>query len=202
MTIPATPPTPRRDAAVTHERLLRAALELFTTLGYRGTTTALVAERAGIAEGTIYRHFPGKDELFRDLQRSAERWAAGLVAGTSDGERPIPTPERLRRVGRALLEAAARDPAQLRMALGGRGEPPPEDKGKPAPREFRDALQQIVAAGKSDGVVRAGPAELWAVVWLTLVGTAAERVAAGEWPPDHPQAALVLDAAWDAIASK
>ena len=58
-----------------------------------------------------------------------------------------------------------------------------------------------MASGKSDGVVRAGPADLWAGIWLAIVAFAAERVESGEWTAEHPQAALVVEAAWDAITS-
>lgn len=180
---------------------MQAALDLFTTVGYHGTTTALVAERAGVAEGTIYRHFAGKDQLFAEVHREAERWGAELVKGTADPDRPLAAPERLQRIGRRLMEAADREPALLRMALGGRSDPPHDYKGKETAREFREAVQQVIASGKSDGIVRAGPAELWGDVWLAIVGFAAERVASREWPADHPSVAMVLDSAWDAVAT-
>lgn len=202
MTPPSEAPTPRRrDAEATRATLVHAGLELFTTLGYHGTTTALVAARAGLAEGTIYRHFPGKEHLFAEAHRTAQRWGATLVKGTADPDRPLPAAERLRRVGRKLLEGAEKEPALLRMAIGGRGEEAPAPaRGRDDGEEFREALEQVIASGKSDGVIRAGPAELWAGVWLTIVGSAAERVASREWGVDHPSAGLVLDAAWDAIA--
>ena len=56
-------------ADVTRRRLRTAALELFVEQGVVETTTRDLAKRAGIAEGTIYRHFESKDELVRDLFR-------------------------------------------------------------------------------------------------------------------------------------
>ncbi len=57
-------------ARITHERkeqrreeILSAAIALFARKGYHGVNTAEIAERAGIAEGTIFRYFPTKDEL-------------------------------------------------------------------------------------------------------------------------------------------
>jgi hypothetical protein len=58
----------------------------------------------------------------------------------------------------------------------------------------------VVAAGKQEGSVRSGPAELWSAVWLALIGFAVERVTAREWTPDHAHATQVVEAAWDAIA--
>jgi hypothetical protein len=88
----------------------------------------------------------------------------------------------------------------IRMLLRRRDEGYLDDGSRGAAREFREALQSIVASGKSDGLVRPGPAELWTSVWLALVAFAAERVSAKEWTPDHQQVELTLEAAWDAIA--
>jgi AcrR family transcriptional regulator len=189
-------PTPRRDGEATRQRLLRAALELFTTTGFRATTTPQIAERAGVAEGTIYRHFSSKEQLLNDVYRAAHRWAATLIAET---EGPYRAQERLHRIGRRLLEGAERDPAGARMLLQSRDDQYLDERSREAAREFRGLLQQVIASGTSDGLIRAGPAELWAAVWLTLVTFAAERVAAKEWTVDQTQAAQILDAAWDAI---
>lgn len=47
----------------THEALGRAALELFAEKGYDSTGTARIAERAGVSEMTLFRHFPSKEAL-------------------------------------------------------------------------------------------------------------------------------------------
>ena len=188
--------TPRRDGEATRQRLLRAALELFTTTGFRATTTPQIAERAGVAEGTIYRHFSSKEQLLNDVYRAAHRWATTIVAET---EGPYRTEERLQRIGRRLLEGADRDPAGARMLLHAHEERYLDERSRDAAREFRGALQQVIASGKSDGAIRAGPAELWSAVWLALVAFAAERVAAREWTLDQPQTTQILEAAWDAI---
>lgn len=47
----------------THKSLRKAALELFAEQGYEATATAQVAERAGVSEMTLFRHFPTKEML-------------------------------------------------------------------------------------------------------------------------------------------
>jgi AcrR family transcriptional regulator len=195
----STQPT-RRDGEATRQRLLRAALELYTTVGFRATTTPAIAARAGVAEGTIYRHFSGKEHLLNEVFRGAQRWGTTIVRETAEG--PEATPNRLQLVARRLLETAARDAPLTRMLLRRRDEQHLDEKSREAEREFRDALQHLVASGKSEGLVRAGPAELWTDVWLALVAFVAERVGAREWGPEAPPVGMALDAAWDAIAAR
>src|SRR6188768_505357 len=52
-----------RPPVISSERLLEVAREVFLELGIRATT-AEVASRAGIAEGTIFHRFKSKEELF------------------------------------------------------------------------------------------------------------------------------------------
>ena len=46
-----------------HEAILDAALALFVERGYHGTAVPAIAERAGVAAGTIYHHFESKEQL-------------------------------------------------------------------------------------------------------------------------------------------
>lgn len=197
---PAAPP--RRDGEATRARLVRAALQLFTTAGFRATTTTAIAEAAEVAEGTIYRHFSGKEELFNEVYRQAQKWAAGIAREQDAAPRGTTAASRLMRLGRALVDGAAADPALARMFLSRGEERYLDEKSREAAKEFREVLQHIIASGKSDGLVRPGPAELWAGVWLALVAYAMWRISGGEWIADHPQTQMTLDASWDAIAVK
>ncbi|MDX1483710.1 MAG: TetR/AcrR family transcriptional regulator [Alphaproteobacteria bacterium] len=52
-----------RDGRTTKELIDRTALALFAEKGVKETTIRDIAETAGIAEGTMYRHYSGKEEL-------------------------------------------------------------------------------------------------------------------------------------------
>lgn len=49
------------------ERILDTALHLFGTQGYASTSIATIARAAGVAQGLLYRYYPGKDALLREL---------------------------------------------------------------------------------------------------------------------------------------
>ena len=71
--------TQRGDA--TRSQLLDAAAAVFVERGYAGATTKEIAGRAGVSEGTIYRHFADKRELFGAV--FATRNAADFEAMTA-----------------------------------------------------------------------------------------------------------------------
>jgi AcrR family transcriptional regulator len=188
------------DAAqTTRERLLEAARELFTTTGYHDTTTPILARRAGVAEGTIYRHFPSKQALLNAAYQETQRWGAAMVREVSGGA-PRTVGERLGTLGRVWLDHAEIDPARIRLLLAWRQPRELDELSRAAASEMRTGLEHLIALGKQQGTVRAGVVELWASVWLALVTFAAEKVANREWTASHPHAIATLDAAWEAIA--
>lgn len=185
-------------AQTTRDRLLEAARELFTTAGYHATTTPVLAGRAGVAEGTIYRHFASKHALLNAAYQDVQRWGAAGVVAVAEG--PGRTGDRLAGLGQDWLTTAENDPARMLLLLAWRLPSELDEASRHAALEVRQGLERIIALGKQEGSVRAGVVELWASVWLTLVTSAVERVAAREWHARHPHALATLEAAWEAIA--
>src|SRR5215468_4654754 len=62
------------------ERMVVAAVDLFTEQGYDATTVAQIAERAGVTKSTFFRHFPDKRELLVAGQETLCRLLADGVA--------------------------------------------------------------------------------------------------------------------------
>lgn len=185
---------------LTRGRLVRAALELFTAQGYHVTTTPQIAKKAGVAEGTIYRHFESKQQLLNELYRGGARWGVKLVkeaeaAGAS-------TRERFQKLADLLTDGAVREPAVVRLFFLQDYATLLDDKSREAGREFRAAIEGLVAQGKADGSVRPGGADLWASAWLAVVRIAVERILAKEWGAASAGVRSCADAAWDAIASR
>jgi AcrR family transcriptional regulator len=182
----------------TRDRLLEAARDLFTTQGYHATTTPVLAKHAGVAEGTIYRHFPSKQALLNAAFQDVQTWGTKGIREVSEG--PGDSGSQLGRLGLRWLAAAENDPARMRLLLAWQLTGDMDETSVAAVREFRAGIERLVAVGKQQGTVRAGVVELWTTVWLTLVTSAVGRVASGEWGAGHPHALATLEAAWEAIA--
>jgi AcrR family transcriptional regulator len=75
-----------RRPTVDADRILAVAREVFVEKGI-GATTAEVARRARVAEGSIFNRFPTKGDLFREAMKVGEpRWVATLPGRIGKGE--------------------------------------------------------------------------------------------------------------------
>ncbi len=189
----------RRDPAGTRERLVRAALELFTTQGYHTSTTPQIAKRAAVAEGTIYRHFDSKEHLLNEIYRAAVRL---LMSAVRDAPVSLSCPERLDRIATAWRDLASSDPALIKLVFLTRLGDLLDSKSHDGFAELREEISKVIATGKSAGDVRSGSAEVWTDVWLALIKLALERIANDDWTAQHIGPQQVFDAAWDAIKAQ
>jgi len=74
------------NGKATKARIARAALTLFVEQGVAETTVRNIAGSAGVAEGTLYRHFAGKDELAWELFAENYTVLAGQLHRLQAGE--------------------------------------------------------------------------------------------------------------------
>lgn len=58
-----------QQQAITRERLLAAAQEVFSRQGYGGASVDLIAAEAGYSKGAIYSNFPNKEAILLELLR-------------------------------------------------------------------------------------------------------------------------------------
>src|SRR3954462_5114988 len=59
----------RLDSDERRRAIVQAAVPLFAARGFTGTTTRELAEAAGISEALLFRHFPSKQSLYREILR-------------------------------------------------------------------------------------------------------------------------------------
>jgi AcrR family transcriptional regulator len=82
------------------ERLQNSALDLFLEQGYEGTTATQIAERAGLAKSTFFRHFTDKREVLFGGQDLLHDLFVDAIAAAPAGATPLGA------VGAALAAAA------------------------------------------------------------------------------------------------
>jgi AcrR family transcriptional regulator len=71
------------------QRLVLAALDLFTEQGYDNTTVIQIAERAGLTKATFFRHFADKREVLFAGQEAHSRLLADGAAAAPDSATPL-----------------------------------------------------------------------------------------------------------------
>jgi AcrR family transcriptional regulator len=71
------------------ERMVLAAVDLFTEQGYDATTVAQIAERAGVTKSTFHRHFPDKRDVLVAGQASLSALLAEGVAEAPADATPL-----------------------------------------------------------------------------------------------------------------
>jgi AcrR family transcriptional regulator len=183
------------------DKILRAALECFAELGYDATRVRHVAERAGVSEAALYRHYPSMQALAQELYtQHFAAFAAQLDEATSAGT----TEERLRRAVRTTLASYRAEPAAFTFALLRMPTFLPNlPTGSSYPIEI---LEHVIAAGQRRREVRAGQPNLLAAIFLgcvlrpiILAGLAAPGALDLMGPSEHDR--VIEDAAIAALKS-
>lgn len=87
MTPPSGVRAPRTDALRNRQVLLAAAAEAFAEIG-TDVTVAEIAQRAGIAKGTVFRHFPAKEDLIAAIMGEIIDDLVGTAVGLSTASDP------------------------------------------------------------------------------------------------------------------
>lgn len=113
---PAPPITPRKQpvqarSKLTVQAILEGTAQVLVQLGYDGTTTGAVAERAGVSIGTLYQYFPNKEALVAGLMGKHVDEVVATVASALAASRGQSLDGVLRAVVRAGLDAHRLDPA-------------------------------------------------------------------------------------------
>ncbi|MFY9929904.1 MAG: TetR/AcrR family transcriptional regulator [Streptosporangiaceae bacterium] len=72
-----------RQAEATRQQLIDVARQLFTERGYAGTSIEDIIERAGVARGALYHHFPGKGALFAAVYQEVQAEVASAVVAAA-----------------------------------------------------------------------------------------------------------------------
>src|ERR1035437_1673436 len=96
------------------DEIVHAALEMIAENGFHGAPRAMIADRAGVGAGTIYRYFENKDVLIAELYRDLEERIFPVIQEGYASDKPIR--ERFLHLGTTLLRYFIENPLDFRYA--------------------------------------------------------------------------------------
>jgi AcrR family transcriptional regulator len=158
----------------TRVRLLRAAQELIEEGGYGAASVAAIADRAGVAAGTLYRHFSSKEELFVEVFRSVcDREVRAMRAAAAEMPADASHVDRLVTVLCTFARRALRRP-RLAWALIAEPVDPLVDAERLA---YRARYSELTAEGLRAGIAAGElPAQNVELTAAALVGGCGEAL--------------------------
>ena len=159
------------------ERLVVAAVDLFTEQGYDATTVAQIAERAGVTKSTFFRHFTDKRELLVAGQQTLSRLLADGIAAAP----PTATPLEAVALG---LERASSEMGPANRELGPRLAAAVASSTE---LQERDALKSVgLAVAMTEALVARGVADATAHLAAEL-GVLAFKRGYERWSQTFPE---------------
>jgi AcrR family transcriptional regulator len=141
-------PTERTRArlAAVRERIVDAALDQLAEGGYASASVVAVARRAGVATGSVYRHFPSKGDLFAEVFRRASQREVDVLRSMTDRGEPVT--HRLAAWVEAFVRRALAEPVRSYALIA-----EPVDPAVEAERiTFRRAYADLFERARRDGV--------------------------------------------------
>jgi AcrR family transcriptional regulator len=167
-------PTDRTEARrlATRERIVSAALAQMGEGGYGSAGVQAVAARAGVAVGTVYRHFPSKGDLFAEAFRRASQRELDVVVAVSEADGGSAR-ERVAAAVEAFARRALAGPVLAYALLAEPVDPAVEAERLRFRIGYRDAFARVLDDGVRDGELR--PHDT-ATVAAALVGALGEAL--------------------------
>ena len=161
----------REKKAQRYASILRAALDLTAEEGFSGLTVTKIAERAGVATGSVYRYFPNKATLCSTVFRTASQKELDLVTHILAG--PEPAPERLQRAIHAFAERCLAKPVMTYALIAEPTDPQVDTDRVGFKQAYAERFAEVIDQGIAAGAFPEQNAKLSSTA---LVGTLAEAL--------------------------
>ncbi len=145
----------RMGAVQRRNEIIVAAIEVFAESNYRGGGVAAIAQRAGISEALLYKHFASKKALFCEILGNVGTsiitiWEEGIAGETSAFAA-------LEKAGGLYLGNLARHPAEALLqfqALAETSDPDIAAVLAANHRRYIDFFEQLLLRGQDEGTIR------------------------------------------------
>lgn len=183
----------------TRERLVRALMDVAAREGIQAATTAAIAREAGVAEGTLYRHFTGKEALAVEAFRKVKRDAYEAVSRGYDASAPLP--DRFRHLWLSAFRRYREEPASFRFGKRFMESPYAASEGGEAHEPMVGVLSRLRSDGIAAGMVKDLPLDLLIALFYAPISQMlyTELNGGHRWTDDELEGAAA--AGWDSWRS-
>jgi AcrR family transcriptional regulator len=161
----------RARAAAARERVVTAALDQLADGGYASASMVAVARRAGVATGSVYRHFPSKGDLFAEVFRRAAQREVDVL--TDLGHRTMPVRDRLAAWVDAFVHRALAEPVRAYALIAEPVDPAVEAERLTFRQAYADLFARALREGMESGDLPRADPQLAAAA---IVGALAEAL--------------------------
>ena len=150
----------------TRARIMEAASQLFIEKGYAGTTTRSIAERAGVNEVTLFRHFGSKDKLAKAIM---DQFGGLAIAEDLEGYLSGDYHRDLTLIGGVLMNVMNERADSMRMAICEAGNFPGfREVVAENPRQLQKMLARYFQRQMRAGQIETGHPEVLAQAFLGM----------------------------------
>jgi AcrR family transcriptional regulator len=166
-------PTERTEKrkAQAREAIVSAALDQLADGGYASATVQTVAARAGVATGTVYRHFPSKAQLFAEAFRRASGIEMDVFAQATGDDGRSAT-DRIAAATEAFARRALASPTRAYALIAEPVDPAVEAERLAFRRGYRDVLVNVLSDGIEAGEFELHDKETTAAALVGAIGEA------------------------------
>jgi AcrR family transcriptional regulator len=177
--------------------ILDATLELISEHCFHGTAMSMIADKADVGAGTIYRYFESKEDLVTQLYLEIKREKGkALLVGYSE-ERSLR--ERFRTLWFNMLHYYMDHPRELAFLEQFDNSPFRNPEVDKAYTEYYEPLMRFFQYAFQEGVFKEMPLAMLATFTLEVAVSLAKHHAHGDLVLDDEAKELAMSATWDAL---
>ena len=180
------------------EAILQATLELVSEHGFHGTAMSMIAEKANVGAGTIYRYFDGKESLMVELYLEIKQEMGRAIAAGYDEAGPLR--ERFRTLWLNMFHYHVRHPREMAFTEQFANSPYTSEEIEQAYRVYFAPLARFFEFAQSEGVFKKMPLQMVGAYSYGVIVSLAKQSASGALTLDEATTELAIDASWDALS--
>jgi AcrR family transcriptional regulator len=177
--------------------ILDATLELISEHGFHGTAMSMIAEKADVGAGTIYRYFDSKEDLITQLYLEIKREKG--KAFLEDYSEDLSLRERFRTLWLNMLHYYMDHPQETAFMEQFDNSPYMNTEVKEAYTEYYGPLMRFFQYAFQEGVFKEMPLAMLSTFTVEVAVSLAKHHASGELMLDDEMKELAMSACWDAL---